>query len=157
MPFAVEPRNYKPGDVVRRMYSGHDKSPYTGVVVRVDTAANKVDVEWPMGVEREEPEFLLRETSFIKPPEVEMSKEVAEDVEKRIEARVLKKAVLSRKEIEESVKTLLIAGYSDEDAIKLLTDGYQEKVGSVSGLRTILYAVRKDPEIRVMRNHLRSL
>jgi len=133
-PYAVEPRDYKVGDTVRRIYNGRDKSIYVGVVVRVDTASDKVDVEFPMGVQRCAPEELIKVNEKISPPHQKV--ETPEEQVHSSIKRIAESAQIKLSEIEEAAESLLRAGYSEIDAVKLLADNFNHSASEEQLHRT---------------------
>jgi len=118
-PLAIEPMNFKTGDTVRKFYNGRDLTPYVGTVVRIDTACNKVDVNWPMGAAREAPEELVRESTELVPPYFYGNV----TSEQKMVARVANAHMLGKSELEEAATTLLMAGYNEAETVNLLVDG----------------------------------
>jgi len=133
-PYAVDPKDYEVGDTVRRIYNGRDKSIYVGVVVRIDTASDKVDVEFPMGVQRCAPEELIKVNEKITPPH-QQAETPEEQVHSSIK-RIADSAQIKLSEIEEAAESLLRAGYSEIDAVKLLSDNFNHSASELQLQRT---------------------
>lgn len=149
VPFAVEPWNFAPGDVVRRFYDGKTQTPYVGVVVRIDKACDKVDVEWPMGTERVNPEFLIKQNYYMAPPNIN-----PEDLQGRVASAG--KFPLKMADIEAAAETLLVAGYSESDTIRLLTDGFHQ-IASGTQIRAAIARIASSLEINTVKAFLRNL
>jgi len=121
-PYAIEVTDFKPGQHVRLMYNARDISPQVGTVVRIDTACNKVDVEFPMGAERCAPEMLVKVDSLVADNE-----DILPDPVKHVQSRVVHAAALKMHEIEEAASTLLHAGYSEDETINILADSLEKQ------------------------------
>jgi methylphosphotriester-DNA--protein-cysteine methyltransferase len=130
MPYAVNTMDYQVGDIVRQMYNGRDVSPFTGTVVRVDSASNKVDVEFPMGTERCAPEELIKQNAWVFPPNT-MS----------ITSKRKIKAALTKADLESAAETLLNAGYSEDEAISILSEGMEANLAKQAALRQMYQKV----------------
>jgi len=58
-PMTVAPEDFKVGDTVRKSISDRCFTPYVGVVTNILPSIYKVDVQWPRGSIREDPEELI--------------------------------------------------------------------------------------------------
>ena len=58
-PYSVDVRDFKPGMQVKKMSKHMAPEAYQGVVLAVYPKLNALDVEWPLGVDREAAEDLM--------------------------------------------------------------------------------------------------
>lgn len=58
-PFAVGAADFKVGSLVKKMLGNSNSSSFVGTVVAVNPSIEKVDVLWPTGIIREDPEWLI--------------------------------------------------------------------------------------------------
>jgi hypothetical protein len=71
-PVTVAPEDFKVGDCVKRWISDRATTSYSGIVTNICPSIYKVDVQWPMGNVREDPEFLVRVNPIFGLPSVKM-------------------------------------------------------------------------------------
>lgn len=64
-PFGVSAIDFKVGQRVQRIINDHTPSVFVGTVTAIIPAIEKVDVQWPTGVSREDPEWLIPTTEAL--------------------------------------------------------------------------------------------
>ncbi len=74
-PMRVNPFNFSKGDVVKKIITDSIRTPYTGIVIAIVPATNKVIVQWPNGEGYEDPWDLIKVNPIIQPPVVNQNKE----------------------------------------------------------------------------------
>ena len=72
-PMNSAPENFRPGDVVRKFVSEASVSPFVGLVSHIVPSTYKVWVEWPTGVEQEDPQNLIKVNPLFGLPTVSQS------------------------------------------------------------------------------------
>jgi len=58
-PFGASARDFKVGQKVQRLITSSTASVFVGTVLAVNPSIEKVDVQWPIGIVREDPEWLI--------------------------------------------------------------------------------------------------
>ena len=69
-PSLVAPEDFRPGDVVRKIFGDFRVTEYTGIILAVHPTTQTVDVRWPYGIGFENPQDLVRVNPFFEPPTV---------------------------------------------------------------------------------------
>jgi len=69
-PMRITPSNFTKGDVVKKIFMDNIQTPFVGVVTSVIPSINKVEVEWPHGMEQHDPWDLIKVNPLINPPTV---------------------------------------------------------------------------------------
>ncbi len=72
-PNLVAPEDFRPGDVVKKIFGDLRVTPYLGVVLAVHPTTNTLDIRWPYGIGFENPQDLVRVNPWYNPPSVSLS------------------------------------------------------------------------------------
>lgn len=69
-PMMTNPLSFRRGDVVKKIISHSDVTPYVGIITAVVPSTNKVEVQWPHDTNQEDPWDLIKINPFFHPPVV---------------------------------------------------------------------------------------
>jgi len=71
-PATVAPEDYCVGDSVKKWISDRCLTPYVGIITNICPSIYKVDVQWPLGNVREDPEMLVKVNPIFGLPSVKV-------------------------------------------------------------------------------------